>query len=511
MNRSLTFLAAVTMSSVEVTFLYSQGVGINATGLPADTSAMLDVNSTSKGFLPPRMTSAQRTAIALPATGLVVYQTDGTPGFFYNAGTSASPNWRRLLDSTSVTGSQWTTSGSNIYYGTGNVGIHANPTITDGVLDVAGRMRIRSGGDLFHSAGLWLNNVANSSLSAFVGMESDTTIGLYGNTGVGWGFGMNTSTGNVSILGKLGLGTNTPTAPLTFAPSLGKKITLYPGETGDVGFAVQGNLFQMYSDSPSADIAFGYDQAGSMTELMRIKASGNVGIGTASPNAPLSFPPTLTHKITLYPGATGDAGLGMAANRLQIYADNPNADVAIGYDAAGTFNERFAVKPNAAIAVNGNSGAAGQVLQSNGAGSAATWVAPTNSLYNNTNSFVSTDVVLVHDNYSRVVIPGMTSIFTLTSAAKVWVSFTVRVATVGCDFCGSTSAYLEIMVDGYVVGTYVNDVGNGATLNPAASRIFTMGPGNHTISIAAEKYGNDTNFAWTSDAPSTLDIQIIPQ
>ena len=511
MIRFLTFLAVLTVLCLDVSRLYSQGVGINTTGLPADTSAILDVSSTSKGFLPPRMTAAQRSAIPLPATGLVVYQTDGTPGFFFNVGTSASPNWRRLLDSASVTGGQWTTSGSNIYYSAGNVGIHANPTITDGVLDVAGRMRIRSGGDVNHSAGLWLNNVANSAINAFVGMENDTTVGFYGNTGVGWSLGMNTSTGNVSILGKLGLGTNTLTAPLTFAPSLGKKITLYPGATGDVGFAVQGNLLQMYSDNPSADIAFGYDQAGTMTELMRIKANGNVGIGTTTPNAPLSFPPTLTHKITLYPGATGDAGLGMAANRLQIYSDNPNGDVAMGYDAAGTFNERFAVKPNGALAVNQNVGSPGQVLQSNGGGGAATWVAPTNSLFNNTNTFPSTNVVLEHDNYSPVMIPGMTSTFTLTSTAKVWVSITVRVVTVGCDFCGSTTTTLEVKIDGYFVSYLYNDVGNGAILNPSGSWIYTLGPGTHTISLYAEKYGNDTNFGWTSDAPSALNIQIIPQ
>jgi hypothetical protein len=42
----------------------------------------LDLSSTTKGFLLPRMTSAQRTAIATPATGLMVYQTDGTEGLY---------------------------------------------------------------------------------------------------------------------------------------------------------------------------------------------------------------------------------------------------------------------------------------------------------------------------------------------------------------------------------------------------------------------------------------------
>ena len=66
---------------------YAQtGVAINNTGADPDTSAMLDVSSTSKGLLVPRLTEAQRTAIALPAKGLLVYQNDGTEGFYYYDG-----------------------------------------------------------------------------------------------------------------------------------------------------------------------------------------------------------------------------------------------------------------------------------------------------------------------------------------------------------------------------------------------------------------------------------------
>ena len=45
-------------------------------------SAMLQVASTTKGFLPPRQTQAQRTAITSPAVGLIVYQTDATEGLY---------------------------------------------------------------------------------------------------------------------------------------------------------------------------------------------------------------------------------------------------------------------------------------------------------------------------------------------------------------------------------------------------------------------------------------------
>jgi len=54
----------------------SQSVGINSTGDPPNSSAMLDVSSTTKGFLPPRMTTLQRNEIPSPAVGLMIYNTD---------------------------------------------------------------------------------------------------------------------------------------------------------------------------------------------------------------------------------------------------------------------------------------------------------------------------------------------------------------------------------------------------------------------------------------------------
>ena len=60
---------------------WCQNVGIG-TATPA-ASAQLDVSSTTKGFLPPRMTAAQRTAIASPAEGLLVFQTNGSKGYYY--------------------------------------------------------------------------------------------------------------------------------------------------------------------------------------------------------------------------------------------------------------------------------------------------------------------------------------------------------------------------------------------------------------------------------------------
>ncbi len=76
---------------IGLTFLCSTlfgQVGINTNGSAPHPSAGLDVDFTNKGVLIPRMTQAQRNAIASPATSLLIYQTDNTPGFYYYDGTS---------------------------------------------------------------------------------------------------------------------------------------------------------------------------------------------------------------------------------------------------------------------------------------------------------------------------------------------------------------------------------------------------------------------------------------
>lgn len=70
----------------------SGNVGIGTTSPGA--SSLLDLSSTTKGFVLPRMTKAQRNAIASPVAGMAVYQTDNTPGLRVYDGT----NWMRFTE-----------------------------------------------------------------------------------------------------------------------------------------------------------------------------------------------------------------------------------------------------------------------------------------------------------------------------------------------------------------------------------------------------------------------------
>jgi hypothetical protein len=72
-----------TVDDVRVVIKKHGGVGMGT--ITPNPSAALDITSNTRGFLPPRMTSAQRAAISSPAEGLMVYQTDGTKGWYgYN-------------------------------------------------------------------------------------------------------------------------------------------------------------------------------------------------------------------------------------------------------------------------------------------------------------------------------------------------------------------------------------------------------------------------------------------
>lgn len=71
-------------------------VAVNTDGSTADPSAVLDVKSTIRGMLIPRMTTAGRTGIASPATSLLVFDTDTNTFWFYNG-----TQWEQLV-STSV-------------------------------------------------------------------------------------------------------------------------------------------------------------------------------------------------------------------------------------------------------------------------------------------------------------------------------------------------------------------------------------------------------------------------
>jgi len=83
-------------------------VAINTDNSMPDNSAMLDVKSTTNGLLIPRMTQAQRNNLDSPAPWLLIFQTDNSPGIYFNSGTNANPVWLMV-----ATGSNWSLTGNS--------------------------------------------------------------------------------------------------------------------------------------------------------------------------------------------------------------------------------------------------------------------------------------------------------------------------------------------------------------------------------------------------------------
>ena len=107
--------------------LFSQ-VAVNTDGSAPDNSAMLEVKSTTKGMLIPRMTLTERNGIISPANGLLIFCTSNNQ-YYSNKGTPSTANWVMVS-------SQWLFTGSDIYFTGGKVGVSkTNPAYT---LDVLG-------------------------------------------------------------------------------------------------------------------------------------------------------------------------------------------------------------------------------------------------------------------------------------------------------------------------------------------------------------------------------------
>ena len=83
----LCFVLSINKANAQTNTFPSTGAAGIGTTTPG-SSSLLEIKSTTKGLLIPRMTLTQRNAIATPATGLLIYQTNSTPGFYYYSGTA---------------------------------------------------------------------------------------------------------------------------------------------------------------------------------------------------------------------------------------------------------------------------------------------------------------------------------------------------------------------------------------------------------------------------------------
>lgn len=155
--------------------------------------------------------------------------------------------------------------------------------------------------------------------------------------------------------GNVGIGTTAPGYPLSFPPQLGDKVSLWGGESGNhLGFGIQPNALQIFGANVNDDVVMGYGSSYALTEVMRVKGNGSVGIGTSTPAYPLSFPNTLGDKITLWGQSGNHYGFGIQGGLLQIFTDSTGSDVAFGNGTSYSMNETMRIKGNGRLGIGTN-------------------------------------------------------------------------------------------------------------------------------------------------------------
>ena len=338
MKKILTILLTLILGT---NLIFAQNVGINTDGSTPETSAMLDVKSTAKGFLAPRMTAAQKAAITSPATGLLVYQTDASAGYYYNSGTPASPLWVQLGAASGA--SQWATAGSDIYFNTGNVGIGTTSPTTK--LDVSGEVNFSENLTITKNI-KWANSGYGIQLSFATVGPKDALVSRSASGSQWVDVGSDAAWSGVTLAangGNVGIGTTTPLSKIS-AVNNNFDATTNPGYK-----------FYGFQSSTSATVPLFHIQSGWENNLaanvfkvntyqneagFNILCNGNVGIGTTSPQAKLQVDGRV---IINYAAAPGFYGQSAGANKVYL-----------GYDGAGTGLELYNFTSGRSLMVRDN-------------------------------------------------------------------------------------------------------------------------------------------------------------
>lgn len=370
---ALQTLNLITLLFFFVSLTHGQ-VGIGTSSPEASARLQVDANSSTnaKGFLAPRVTSTVRDNITTPAPGLLVYQTDGTAGFYYYNGTA----WVRLIvsadNAANVTGTVAVANGgtglSNLDhglipfgYGTSAFGSSgdlkwnvssaalgigvSNPGSDFGSkLDIQGNASFRTHGA---NRALILDgdggaNYARIFTDAVSGTATDLVLGTYAS-------GTQNHFNQVFLKqsnGFVGIRNSNPTTALDVNGAVTATSIASPSITGGSG-TTQSVTYKTTTGvgASGADHIFQVGNNGA-TEAMRITNGGNVGIGTGT-TAPTAGLEILTDGSLLN-------ALRVTSN--QAYNSDPDAGIGFRFkfNTAGDYTSGAVISGIKENTTNGN-------------------------------------------------------------------------------------------------------------------------------------------------------------
>ena len=291
--------------------VYTGGnVGIGTTTPHA--SALLDISSTTKGLLTPRMTEVQMNAITAPADGLLVYTTDEGEFYYWNASTTA---WEA------------------VYAGA------AGFTETDPTVSAFAKTTLPtcSAGQVLKSDGTTLTCVTDTDT-----VLTEATVDGYANNN---GYLKPDGTGNV------GIGTTAPAKKLSISDggNMGYEIDPNSGSSGITRIISYNRGTSAYApvryEASEIELATGAIGA----TQVKIDSSGNVGIGTTTPSSKLDVNGT----VRITGSVTPSSGVGV---ELRYLTGSSRGDV-LSYDrTSGVYKD---LNLNDEVIIKGDSGNVG--------------------------------------------------------------------------------------------------------------------------------------------------------
>jgi hypothetical protein len=347
---------------------------------------MLDVSSTDKGLLIPRMTTTQKDAIPNKTEGLTVYDTD-LKQFSYWTIDAAFGSWKNFGGATGSTGGEWSLGGADISNtNVGNVGV-----------GITNPIRAK-----FEVAGMPINSLTSALFAgetSGISMQGNwPTIGFnqyrdlptgYGKAmadGFGVNMNMNPANGALSVLmmqnalagqeipgqkiamnifanGKTHFGDNNISDQATLSISGQNNFPSHfnygtNGHTYIRGGSRTNAFFLGNALTPSKvyindidgvdDTVFPTQTGRKGGDVILATGGGNVGVGVDNPKSKLSFANVLGNKINLWHVSnTSEYGIGIQNGTFQIYTAGQD-QIAFGYGNSANFNKTMTYYPGTA-------------------------------------------------------------------------------------------------------------------------------------------------------------------
>lgn len=325
-------------------------------------SAELDITSTTRGFLPPRMSAIERLAIPSPAQGLMVYDNDSASVMLYD-----NSGWKAMANTTQAGsggsgGGFWQPNGSggDIFYSDGKVSIGTNGLPAGRMIVYDATPNLTSG---VFQASCGNNSIAveGNDLSTFGNFNG---IGIYGAAYVGTGVrGFSTfntggsfeSTYGTALYvgsGNVGIGVQNPTAKLELAGQI--KITAGNPGAGKVLTSDADGLASWQTPATGGGGSNGWTSISSAVYQTDLN-DGTVAIGGNNPSSStkLSVFGTSLKRNAMYISAYGDTNVVLSTvfGKVGFGTSNPSErlEVCGNIKALGSINASGNISANQSI------------------------------------------------------------------------------------------------------------------------------------------------------------------